>query len=345
MTRPMVRNPVLDRELKERLRTRRATVVITVYLGILALILYGLYSSQANIGPDVFGGPIASQAATVGRQMFETLVIVMLGLVLFIVPGLTADALTGERERQTLVPLQVTLLRPRAIVTGKLLASLAFVSLLVVATLPMLGLSFILGGVGVGQVAKAVIAVLATGLVIASLSLLCSSVARRTQGATIMASGLALFLAFGAPLLYVGQRALDDEGAHPSPGILVLNPFIATADAVTPDGDRGEIGGGSPLQGMSELVRELEDPSDDRVEVNEQAGFAVATTVVVLGDDVPVGGAPVGELGVPDVEQAPTGLAGIPFWVRSAGVLGTASLLSLFVATRRITTPSDRAAT
>ena len=340
-----MRNPVLDRELKERLRTRRATIVITIYLAILAVILYTLYRSQASSTPDVFGGPIASQAATVGRTMFETLVLVMLALVLFIVPGLTADALTGERERQTLVPLQVTLLRPRAIVTGKLLASLAFVSLLVVATLPMLGISFILGGVSVGQVVKAVGAVLATGVVVASLSLLCSSLARRTQGAMVLAYGLALFLAIGAPLIYLGQCAVDDAGPHPAPTILVLNPFVATADAVTP-GDQDRIGTTSPLQGMSELVRQLEDPSEQMtVRFEQQGGFAaapgIATTVVGGNADVFVNGE-VLEDGAPQVVASRTGLTRIPFWVRSAAVLGASSLVGLLIATRRITTPSDR---
>ncbi len=336
----LVRNPVLSRELKERLRTRRATIVVTVYLGILSLILYALYRAEEASSADPFSGPVASQAADVGRTMFEVLVLVMLGLVLFIVPGLTADAVTGERERQTLVPLQVTLLRPRAIVAGKLLASLAFVSLLVLATLPLFGISFILGGVSVGQVAKGVAAVLATGVVVASLSLLCSSLARRTQGAMVLAYGLALFLAVGAPVLYVGQRSVDDSGAHPAPTVLLLNPFVATADALAPPTDGGGFGSSSPLAGMSQVVRGLETGFDDGQVIAEQEfgdeqagrGFAGPGQVVVLGD---AGGRDQG---------SSDGLLGIPFWVRSLGVLGFLTVLSLLVATRRITTPSDRTA-
>ena len=331
----VVRNPVLSRELKERLRSRRATIVVTVYLAILSLILYALYNAAEASSVDPFGGPVASQAADVGRTMFEVLVLVMLGLVLFIVPGLTADAVSGERERQTLVPLQVTLLRPRSIITGKLLASLAFVSLLVLATLPLLGISFVLGGADVGQVAKGVAAVLATGVVVASLSLLCSSLARRTQGAMVLAYALALFLAVGAPIVYALQRGLN-EGRPASPTVLLLNPFVATADALAPpDGGGGFGGGGSPLQGMSEVVRGLEDERfiEEQV-ILEQAGpgFPLQDPegrLIAVGDEG---------------RGSSDGLLGIPFWVRSAGVLGFLAVLGLFVATRRITTPSDRTA-
>ena len=335
----VVRNPVLNRELKERLRTRRATIVVTAYLTILSLILYALYRAEEASSADPFGGPIASQAASVGRTMFEVLVLVMLGLILFIVPGLTADAVTGERERQTLVPLQVTLLRPRSIVAGKVLASLAFVSLLVLATLPLFGISFVLGGVGAGQVAKGVAAVLATGVVVASLSLLCSSLARRTQGAMVLAYGLALFLAVGSPVFYAGQRALN-EGRPSAPTVLLLNPFVATADALAPPVDGGGFfgGGDSPLQSMSEVVRGLEQETQPqgRVISEEQGGpgFAGPDQVVILG-----------EPGLDDqAARSSDGFLGIPFWVRSAGVLGFLTLLGLFVATRRITTPSDRTA-
>ena len=342
------RNPVLDRELKERLRTRRATIVVTAYLAVLALVLYAVYQAAAASSVDPFnGGPIATQAATVGRTLFETIVLVMLGLVLFIVPGLTADALTGERERQTLVPLQVTLLRPRSIVVGKLLASLAFVTLLVVATLPMIGVSFILGGVSAGQVARAVAAVLATGVVVASLALACSSIARRTQGAMVLSFGVALFLTLGAPAIFLAQQGFRDPGEQPSPAVLLLSPFVATADAVVAPGDDQILGfgGGSPLQGISRGVRDLE----ARGGVG-WFGFAPTTRFVVLGGEgFDQGGPGVAVAGdgqvvaqapeVPD-RQAPF----LPFWVRSAAVLGVLALVALVIASRRITTPSDRTA-
>ena len=92
--------------------------------------------------------------AAVGRSIFEWLVFFMLLLVLFLVPGLTSGAIAGERERQTLVPLQVTLLRPWQIVVGKLGASFAFLALLVVATAPLLVVAYLIGGVTIADGAR-----------------------------------------------------------------------------------------------------------------------------------------------------------------------------------------------
>jgi len=63
-----------------------------------------------------------------------------------VVPGLTSGAISGERERQTLDVLLVTPLSPGEIVVSKLLATSAFITLLVVATLPLYILAFSYGG-------------------------------------------------------------------------------------------------------------------------------------------------------------------------------------------------------
>src|SRR5690606_33800664 len=97
----------------------------------------------------------------------EMVVLFMLLLVLFLVPGFTSGAIAGERERQTLVPMQVTLLRPWQIVLGKVGASFAFLALLVVAAAPFLGVAYLVGGVTVDAVLKGVGVVLFTGLVLA----------------------------------------------------------------------------------------------------------------------------------------------------------------------------------
>src|SRR5438874_1219300 len=119
-------NPVLARELKERMRGKRAVVILTAYLAILAIAAQLIYRSASRDRSTFIVGPDPLAAASVGRSMFETLLTFMVVLVLFIVPGMTAGSVAGERERRTLAPLQVTLMSPRSILAGKLMASLAF---------------------------------------------------------------------------------------------------------------------------------------------------------------------------------------------------------------------------
>jgi ABC-2 type transport system permease protein len=246
-------NPVLARELKQRMRGRHVWLVVTLYLALLAAILRWVY--VAVVREDAFGGGSSLLAsATAGRAIFEWLLFFMLLLVCFIVPGLTAGAISGERERQTMVALQLTLLRPRSIVAGKLLASLAFVVLLIIASLPLVTIPFLVGGVALPEVVKGLWMVLVTALTLACLTLACSAVLRRTQTATVVAYGLTLGLVLGTLIFYGAQQIPRASGSpRPKPWILALNPFAATADVVEGRNDSDTFD--SPFNAVSELLR------------------------------------------------------------------------------------------
>jgi ABC-type transport system involved in multi-copper enzyme maturation permease subunit len=245
-------NPVLARELKQRMRGRHVWIVVTLYLTVLAIILRWVYVTASR---DTFdGGFNLLASATAGRAIFQWVLFFMLLLVCFIVPGLTAGAISGERERQTMVALQLTLLRPRSIVAGKLLASLAFVVLLIIASLPLLSVPFLVGGVSLGEVVKGMWMVLATAVTLACLTLACSALLRRTQAATVVAYGLTLALVLGTLMVYGAQQFPRTAGEiRPRPWILALNPFAATADVV--EGRNESDTFESPFGAFADLLR------------------------------------------------------------------------------------------
>ena len=262
-------NPVLGRELRVRLRGGRAWLLLTVYLVLLGAICFLVYEAESGGGSSPFADPFAppspTQFAAVGRSIFEWLVFFMLLLVLFLVPGLTSGALAGERERQTLVPLQVTLLRPWQIVVGKLGASFAFLALLVLATAPLLSIAYLIGGVTVGTVLKGLGLVLFTGLTMTCLTLLVSGVFRRVQGATVAAYSLTLALTLGSFLVWVGAGIVDrsrgDDATNPPAYLLATNPLFAAADVL--DDDVLDDGGGlsSPFRPLENAL--LQSRSDN----------------------------------------------------------------------------------
>ena len=346
-------NPVLERELRQRLRGRAAWVSLTLYLVVLGLLLRLVYDVVADSQRFAFGGQF-QQAASAGRSIFHWLLFVMLALICFIVPGLTAGAVAGERERQTLVPLQITLLSARSIVVGKLLASLAFVVLLVLAALPFLSVSFLLGGVSLGEVVKGTSMVLVVAVAVAALSLACSSLVRRTQTATVTAYGLVGMLVVGTVVVYAAQRAFDDSlTGSTKPTILVLNPFAATAEVV-----RGRTEGvdlTSPFTGIQEML-------DNEIFVETGQGFAVPPGAIPPDGPVPLPppllaqrealvargevvqiiegppGVVQGQRFVAPEERRPE-VAGIPFWAASLVAFASLTLLTLAVAIRRVSVP------
>lgn len=341
-------NPVLSRELKQRMRGRHTWLVVSVYLTLLALILRWVYVAAADSTRLAGRGFDALGSAAVGRSIFQWLLFFMLFLVCFIVPGLTAAAIAGERERQTLLSLQVTLLRPRSIVAGKLMASLAFVVLLVVASLPLLSVPFLVGGVSVGEVAQGVAMVLATALVLACLALACSAVLRRTQGATVLAYAMTLALVVGTFVMYGAQQIpRATRGERASPWVLAVNPFVATADVV--QGRSDSSGFDSPFGPLQSLLRLTSGvavrgsaSSQDFAQVPPPPGVA-ATAVAPSGQVIAIPAAPAGpRVIVNPQERGRARLAGIPFWTVSILLWAGLGAAALAVAVRRLTLPAAK---
>jgi ABC-type transport system involved in multi-copper enzyme maturation permease subunit len=361
-------NPVLARELKQRMRGRHTWLVLTIYLTLLAVILRWVYvaaSRDSSVGGvNVFG------SASVGRAIFQWLLFFMLLLVCFIVPGLTAAAISGERERQTLISLQLSLLRPRSIVVGKLLASLAFVVLLIVASLPLVTIPFLVGGVTASEVVRGLVMVLATALLLACLALACSAVLRRTQAATVLAYGLTLALVLGTLVVYGAQQVPRSQGSpRPAPWVLALNPFTATADVV--QGRNPSEGFESPFRPLAGLLRLTADDRVRDVLTDGPTGFSGDNVVVrpvtggirvvpsvngpapptIIGGPVPfsVGGSDVvssnGFASNPDTTSSPqedVRLGGAPFWLLSLAAWGLLGAAALALAIHRISLPAAR---
>ena len=346
MARPL--NPVLARELKERMRRRRSAVVLSGYLVVLCLVLWLLYLGF-SVGGDV-DGPGALRIASLGRTAFQTLLFFMLLLVCFIVPGLCAGAVAGERERQTLVPLQVTLLTPRAILLGKLSASLAFVVFLVLASLPFIGVSFVLGGVEPGEVVRGVAMVIVTAAVVGCLSLVCSSLMRRTQGATVLSYAMVLVLLGGTFVAFGAQMLADQRGpAGRLQAAMWANPLMATADVLSRQEGDNLIP--TPFTPLQELIDERLDTNRDGVVEGRGGWFGFAPqTMPFVREGIAVAVGPDG--GFVDMGQAveapagpnpddPSFLHRARFWMLSVVTWAVLCGLGFWWACRRLRTPVD----
>ena len=323
-------NPVLRRELVERMRGRRTFIVLTIYLGVLAGILYLVYQTNRGTSASSFGAPVATQIASVGRGIFEWLLFFMLLLVLFLVPGQTSGAIAGERERQTLVPLQITLLRPVSLLLGKIGASLAFLLLLLVATVPLLSVSYLIGGVTIPQVLGGVAMVAFTGVIVACMTACISAFCRRVQAATVLAYGLVIALTLGTILAFAAAGLIDTsrgtDDANPPEWILYPNPFVMVADVV--GGDNDAFGTtSSPF-----------DPIHDWLARDEARDVRAGDDVVFAEEGGP-GIVGVDEFGNPIFESSTFS----SFWPISALILAGLSVLAVAAGARRLRTPTATA--
>jgi ABC-type transport system involved in multi-copper enzyme maturation permease subunit len=289
-------NPVLQRELLERWRGRRATTALTLFLSVLAIALYGLYRLGVTL---VRGGgnaiaPIGMAGPTLGRFLLESLLFLTLVLVLFVVPAYAAAQIVGERERRTLPLLQATLLRPWEIAAGKLTAATAWMALLVISVAPLAAATMFLGGVTVADVLRGVASILITMIGIGGVALGISALTRRTTTAVVLTYAVVLALVGGtgaAALTSAIIAGSGDTGLQRPPVALYGNPFYGLADAAN-----AAIAPGaadilpSPLSIIafalpeSEVFRGSQFPQDGGVLFEEQVGAADAgPTWLIVG--------------------------------------------------------------
>lgn len=232
-------NPVVAREARERARGRRGIVLLTVWVLGVGLITYAVYLIAAEVARSQFGVGRLVATGFMGKFLFQSMTLLLVTSVIMLVPGLTALAIIGERERQTLHLLQVTQLGPFRLVTGKLAASIAYTVLLLVAVAPIVALPLLFGGAGLGDVAGAFGMLVATAVMLAAVSIWVSSRARSSRGAVAGAYAAVFVIAFFTIALMVGELFLfrPAQGGWFAPGgrevySVIPNPYFGMVSAV-----------------------------------------------------------------------------------------------------------------
>jgi ABC-2 type transport system permease protein len=244
----LTRNPVTLKELRGRMRGARAFVVLIVYLLLMSAFVSLLYALYVSSGSNFSGGYNAGpDRQLLGKFVFAAVVGIELLLVCFICPAFTVGAISGERERQTYDLLRTTLLRARTLVFGKLVSSLSYAALLLVAALPLQSLAFLLGGVAAEEVVVASVLLLTTAFLYSAAGIFFSSFMRRTLGATIVTYAFVLLDTLGLPIVLLPIAALGSgltsswfQGTPPllvqglmlyGAGLLIASNPLATAIA------------------------------------------------------------------------------------------------------------------
>ncbi|HWL12563.1 MAG TPA: ABC transporter permease [Ureibacillus sp.] len=192
-------NPVLSKELKLRFRSFKSFSGLMFYLAVLCIFVIGFLLIYTNFSGTAFFRPSDS------FTMFSVLSVIQMGLVMFITPGLTAGAISTEREKQTLNILLTTTQSSTQIIVGKLLSSVAFLVLMLVAGLPLYSLVFLFGGVSPSQLITIFLFYLVTLIAIGSIGIMFSTITKRTIVSMIATYGAMIFLAgITAFLFFVG---------------------------------------------------------------------------------------------------------------------------------------------
>jgi ABC-type transport system involved in multi-copper enzyme maturation permease subunit len=192
-----LQNPVAVKELRSRMRGRRAFVVLTIYLLLMSGLISLVYLAQVANASSVY----SSAGRDAGRAVFFTILAVQAFLVTFMAPAFTAAAISGEKERQTYDLLRTTLLSAHQLTLGKMLSALSYLFLLIFSAVPLQSMAFILGGVSLTELILTQAIIVVAGVTFAMVGLFFSSLMRSVLASTVTTLAAVLFMTIGAPII------------------------------------------------------------------------------------------------------------------------------------------------
>lgn len=190
-------NPITLKELRSRMRGRRAFIVLTVYLLLMSLFITLVYAAFATSSSQIYGPSLREG----GYSIFVCMLVLQSFVAVFVGPSFTSSSITGEKERQTYDLLRTTLLSPKKFVLGKLISALSYVFLLLLTAVPLQGIAFLLGGITLNEFLLSQIIIFVAAITFAIWGLYCSSRMGSTLSASVTTYAGTLFVTAAAPII------------------------------------------------------------------------------------------------------------------------------------------------
>ena len=241
-----VANPIVIRDLRAQMRGSRSYWFMGGYLllmGILAVSGYAVSTGQ-SLNPLTYGGDrpafniVDAQGKLEGFYYF--IFITLSALITLIAPALTAASIVGERQRQSFDLLVTTPLTSGHILIGKLMSSIAFLSLLLVLSLPASALCILLGGATLADVFRVYFLLAVDSVILSAIGLFFSCAVPAPLLATIWT--YAAVAGYFAATYVAGAMSLSGSTNNFSmplaPGLEIawLNPVLAVMPVMNGEG-------------------------------------------------------------------------------------------------------------
>ncbi len=202
-------NPMIRKELRQRMRERRGWLLPSLYLVVLgAVVTFAYFLTTGERSAS------SIQGSTVGVVLFLTLAYSQLGLLLLLVPIFSAGSITIEKEQRTLSGLLTSLLTSGQIWWGKFASSLLFVLLLLVTSLPVLSMAFAFGGVGPWEVFSATLTTVIILACMSAIGLYCSSAFQRSVHATAVTYATVIAISVVTAIVFFVRMTMYETGHH-----------------------------------------------------------------------------------------------------------------------------------
>lgn len=223
--------PIFNREALTVPRHSRHYLLRSLYLGLLLVTGVTFWQTLYGWGKTVTLGDYSH----FGVLYFQLLGFLQLTLVIFFSSLFAAASVAQEKDRRTFILLLMTDLHNYELVLGKLLGSLMQIGILLIASLPILGSTVLLGGTTFLQVIDAFLVLAGSALAAGSLGCLIALWRDRTfQTLAVTVLGIVLYLVLVEAIGFLSQIFPASEATL----LFVrecLNPYRVLIRVLSPD--------------------------------------------------------------------------------------------------------------
>lgn len=222
-------NPIVKKDIKVQARSMKMAWGIFAYEAILAGVFFIalLFISNQSIYDD---SNIYSKIV----WLYPVLAIAQIIIIAIVIPVQTSSAISGEKERQTFDIMMTTSMTPFSIIMGKVGIAMVQGLFFIVASLPVMALTFVIGGMSWSYLFWFFAMALLVSFFAASIGILCSSLCKKTISGVIFSYGIyACFFVLTAVPYFVWEVVCGYQTTASSWSLLMLaNPFVYLAEFV-----------------------------------------------------------------------------------------------------------------
>ncbi len=191
----MYLNPIVKKDVKVQARSMKICWSVFAYELILALVFFlainVIQSASRYSTSNIYSAMV---------WLYPVLAVTQLIILGLVVPIRTASSISGEKERHTFDIMMTTSMSPFSIIAGKVMTAVVQGMFFVVASMPVMALSFIIGGMSWAYLFWFLGIALLVSFFSASIGILCSSLCKRSISAVIMSYAFYLLFFLGTAL-------------------------------------------------------------------------------------------------------------------------------------------------
>ncbi|MBN9502410.1 MAG: hypothetical protein BGO01_12800 [Armatimonadetes bacterium 55-13] len=220
-------NATAKRDYRVQLRGNRAVLLWTLYLIVLIGFAMAVYGNTMQVSRQSI---VSAQSSL--RSFYQSVMILLAGVVVVITPALTAGAIVMERQRHSLDLVFSAPVKPKYLLIGKMISSYRYTWMLLILSLPVTSACVVLGGATWSDVISAYIILSLNALIYTSIALLLSTLARQPVSAVIWSYVAAIgYSIFSAAFVGSSAFSMGFGRTMEMPFVVTLNPFFVVQSA------------------------------------------------------------------------------------------------------------------